>query len=130
MLIHFELPAELETLVHETPARRAACRVPVDVMESEKGTTVYAELPGVRKEDVQITFEDEVLSIGGTRAEKEIPEDARILLHEQRTRDFQRSIMIGHAVDQDAISATLENGLLTVEVPKAAAARPKTIAIK
>ncbi len=130
MLIHFELPAELETVVNSVPGRRILSRVPVDVMQSEQGTTVQAELPGVRKDDIQITFEDEVLTISGKRAEKAIPADARVLLHEQRTREFHRSIMIGHPVEQDAMTASLESGLLTVELPKAAAARPRTIAIK
>ncbi len=130
MLIHFELPTDFETVMNRTPRRVVSNRVPVDVMENQHGTTVYAELPGVRKEDVQITFEEEVLTITGKRQEREIPNDARVLLHEQRVRDFERSLMIGHPVNQEAMTARLENGLLTVELPKAEIAKPKTIDIR
>lgn len=130
MLIHFELPTEFKTMVNREPGRRLLSRVPVDIVETEHGTTVYAELPGVKKEAMHITFEDGVITITGKRAEQVIPEDARVLLHEQRTREFERSIMIGHPVEQDALTASLENGVLTVELPKAAVARPKTIEIK
>jgi len=130
MLIHFELPTEYETTLHPVGSRRNAGRFPVDVVESQNGTTVYAELPGVKKEDLQITLEEEVLTIAGKRAEKAIPEEARVLLHEQRLREFSRSIMIGHPVEPDALTASLENGVLTDELPKAAAAKPRTISIR
>ena len=129
MLIHFEVPQSFGTITDRRPTRHSAGRFPVDVLETEHATIVYAELPGVQKEHVQITFEGDMLTISGKRPEKQIPEDARILLHEQRVRDVQRSLMIGHPVDHDAMSARLENGLLTVELPKAAVAKPRTIAI-
>jgi HSP20 family protein len=129
MLIRFALPTELESL-HESLALPATQGlVPVDIMEDEKGTTVFAEIPGVKKEDMSLTFEDEVLTIVGKRQVREIPNDARILLHEQRRRDVSRSIHIGHPVEAAQITASLENGLLTVQLPKAEAARPRTIAI-
>jgi len=129
MLIHFELPTESETTGRHRMRRGVSNRFPVDIIETEHGTTVYAELPGVKKADVQITFEDEILTITGKRPEKEIPDEARILLHEQRIREFNRSIRIGHPVEQESLTATLENGLLSVDVPKAAIARPRTIEI-
>ena len=130
MLIHFEVPTDYQYILdHREPASQAG-RFPADVMETDHGTTVYGELPGVQKQGIQITFEDDVLTISGKRPEKEIPKEARILLHEQRIREFQRSFVIGHPVDQEAITASLENGLLTVELPKAAMAKPRTITIK
>jgi len=130
MLIHFELPSELETVLNPVATRRNTGWFPIDVVASEQGTTVYAELPGVKKEDLQITFEEETLTISGKRAEKSIPDDARVLLHEQRLREFSRSILISHPVEQEAMKASLENGMLSIELPKAVAARPRTIAIR
>ena len=129
MLIRFALPTEFDSLAETIPMPATQGLVPIDIVEGEKGTTVYAELPGVKKEDVSLTFEDDALTIVGKRQEKEIPDDARILLHEQRRRDVRRSIHIGHAVEAAQITASLENGLLVVELPKAEAARPRTIAI-
>ena len=129
MMIRFALPTEFDTAYEQPSVQGARGWVPVDVIATENGTIVYAELPGVKKEDMTLTFEENVLTIVGKRQEKQIPDDARILLHEQRRRDVQRRVRVGHPVDAARMTATLENGLLTVELPKAEAARPRTIAI-
>lgn len=99
----------------------------VDIAEQDNETVVIAELPGVRKEDVKITFENDVLTISGERKPYEIPDKARILLHKVRVRNFSRSIEFGHDVDMNKISAELNNGILRVVLPKSESARVRTI---
>ena len=130
MLIHLELPSRFQTMFESMPERRLYGRIPVDVIGSENGTIVHAEVPGVSKEDISLSLEEDILTISGSRREKEITGEARVHLHEQRTRSFERRIRVPHPVDSRQISAALENGILTVTMPKAEEARPRTIEIK
>ena len=98
-------------------------------MESESECVIVAELPGVAKEDIAVTFERNILTLSGERKAVQIPENVRVLLHEQKVRSFRRSMRIPHEVDRSSISASLENGLLRIVLPKAQEARPKQIEI-
>jgi len=102
----------------------------MDIEEREREMVVVSELPGVKKDQVKVTFEKGILTVEGQRTPFEIPQDAKILLNEMRVRDFHRSITIDVDVDADNISATLENGILRVVLPKAPAARVRTISVK
>jgi HSP20 family protein len=102
----------------------------MDIAEYENEYAAIVELPGVKKEDVKITFEKNVLTVEGVRKPYEIPQDARVLLNEMHVRDFSRSIRVPVEIDATAISAELENGILKVVLPKSQDARVRTIAIK
>jgi len=134
MLMRFEYPTAFDHLVADlfpTEALSTYSRYPaVDITEKENETIVIAELPGVKKEDVKITFENKVLTINGERKPKEIPENARVLLQEVRVCNFNRSIEFDHNIDGDKISAEINNGVLRVVLPKAESARMRTIEIK
>jgi len=102
----------------------------IDITEHENDTIVLAELPGVRKEDVKITFEDNTLTLSGERKPYEIPENARVLLNEVRVRNFNRSIEFPHEVNAEKITAEMENGVLRIVLPKSETAKPRTIELK
>ncbi len=129
MFIRVAVPSFLEeltdTAAFDTPATPA-----VDVLENEHNTVVVAEMPGVIKENVSVTFERDILIIKGERKPLEIPEKARVLMHEQQTRTFVRSLRIRHDVDRTAISASLENGMLRIVLPKAEVAKPRVIEVR
>ena len=84
----------------------------------------------MKKEDVKITYEKNLLKVQGQRKSSEIPQDARVLLNELRVRDFSRSIRIPVEVDVNDLSAELENGILRIVVPKAEEAKPRQIEVK
>jgi len=134
MVVRFQLPNSLDNLVEDVFShgdRFAPVTFPaVDVTEYDHESVVVAELPGVKKEDVSLKFEDGILTISGERKPYEIPENARILLNEVRVREFNRSIEFGHDIDANGIAAELTNGILRVTLPKAATARPRTIEVK
>lgn len=95
---------------------------PVDLVETEKGFMVIAELPGVLKEDVKIDFAEGVLTI---QAERKKDENAKYLINERDTTHLERSINFGE-INEDTISAKLENGLLYVSIlVKAPEEKPK-----
>ena len=134
MLLQFDFPKTFNDLLDDTvQTDYASSRVSVpamDIAEYENEYVAIAELPGVKKEDVKITFEKNVLTVEGVRKPSELPQDARVLLNEMRVRDFSRSIRVPVEIDATAISAELENGILKVVLPKSQEARARTIAIK
>jgi HSP20 family protein len=134
MFVRFDYPRTLDNLINnflETDTVVSRNVFPaVDVIEQEGQTTVIAELPGVKKEDVKIEFENAVLKISGERKPYELPENARVVLNELNVRNFNRSIQFEHDVDPSKISADLANGVLKIVLPKSEAAKSHTIEVK
>jgi len=134
MLVRFDVPKTYDNLLDNffatdvAPSRNAFPAI--DITEQEGETTVIAELAGVKKEDVKITFENNILTLSGERKPYEIPENTRVLLNEMRVRSFNRSIQFEHDVDASKISADLTNGVLRVVLPKAESAKARMIEVK
>lgn len=104
----------------------------IDVVEQKDRYVIYAELAGVRAEDLDIGFEQNVLTIRGTKHAQMDPAsqgELRVYTAERVTGAFERSLKLPEFVDGDHISADFTNGLLTVTVPKAQAAQPRRITI-
>jgi HSP20 family protein len=104
----------------------------LDVVEKKDAYEVHAELPGVDKTQVDVKFEQNVLTIHGTKDSKAtVGQDTelRVYAAERVSGSFERSIRLPEFVDGEHITATLENGLLTVRVPKAQKAQARKIAI-
>jgi HSP20 family protein len=134
MMLRFDFPKVFEDLVESqmrndyvTASKTFAA---MDVTESEQEYVAVSEMPGVKKEDVKISFEKNVLTVQGQRKPYEVPDEAKVLLNEIRVRDFSRSIQVPGDIDADKISAELENGILRVVLPKGQSARVRTIPIK
>lgn len=105
----------------------------VDVVEQKDSYLMYAELPGVDPSQIDITFEQNVLTISGTKqsnVQASNDGEVRVYAAERVTGSFERSIRLPEFVDGDHISAEFNNGLLKVQVPKAVAAQPRRIEIK
>lgn len=101
------------------PGRRslATDTFKLDVKEEEKNYTIEAELPGVKKEEINISLDDGRLLISVTRDEKNEEEKKGYVHRERRYSSMQRSIILPDA-DSEGIKAKLDNGELTVTVPK------------
>jgi HSP20 family protein len=105
----------------------------VDVYETDSAFVIEADLPGVHQENVDISFEQNTLTLKGTRAPTlRTPEkgELRVYTAERVSGDFARSIRLPEYVDGDRIEASYAHGVLTITVPKAASARPRRIAIQ
>jgi HSP20 family protein len=101
----------------------------LDVTEDDDNFVVKASVPGINPDDLEITLTDNVLTIKGERKEeKEVDED-RYHLRERRFGTFSRSITLPVKVNEDGIEATCENGVLTLNVPKAEEIKPRRITI-
>lgn len=102
----------------------------IDVAEKEDGFTVKASLPGVNPDDVEIMFEDDVLTIKGEiQEDQDIAEDS-YHIRERPYGSFGRSIRFPLNVNVDGIEATYENGVLVLNVPKVEEVKPKRISVK
>ncbi len=102
----------------------------IDMTESENESIVLAELPGVRKEDISITVEDGWLTLKGERKSSAPSDVTRVLHREIGYQPFSRSVRLPHEVNVNDVSATLENGILKIVLPKAEAVRPRAIQIR
>jgi len=101
----------------------------VDIVESANELTVYADMPGVRPEDVEIQFENGTLTIRGNVADRQ-DEGTRFLRREYGVGDYYRTFQVSEVVDAGGISADYADGVLTLHLPKVAQARPRRIEVK
>jgi HSP20 family protein len=92
--------------------------------------TVTAELPGVSKEQVSITFSEGVLTISGKRDGLAKAGSMTPVRQERAVGPFEKTLRIPTKVRQDEIDASFANGVLTVTLPKAEEAKPRTITIE
>jgi HSP20 family protein len=105
----------------------------IDVVEKKDAYLMYAELPGVDLSQIDISFEQNVLTIRGSKRrsiEASNEGEVRVYAAERVSGTFERSIRLPEFVDGEHIGASFTNGLLTVTVPKARAAQPRRIEIK
>lgn len=106
---------------------------PMDVAERPDAYLVHAELPGVDPSQVDLSFEQNVLTIRGTKPSAlDVSQqgEMRVYSNERVSGSFERSLRFPDFVDVDRIEAAFQNGLLTIVVPKAQAAQPRKIEIR
>jgi HSP20 family protein len=102
----------------------------LDVFDEKDHFVVNVELPGLKKEEIDLSFQDGVLSISGERKQtKESQEGETTFRSERYFGKFQRSVTLPAAVDSSKISASYKDGILEVTLPKSEAAKPKQIAV-
>ncbi len=84
---------------------------PINVYKTDEAYVVEAEMPGVNKEDVNLTFEDDILTINAT---PKVNKDIKYLIHERSSMKLKREIILDNDVDAENIRARFENGILYV----------------
>jgi HSP20 family molecular chaperone IbpA len=99
-----------------------------DICETEDELILYGDLPGVEAGDLDIRFEDKELAIHGKVAPRQV--DPRRIREEYGVGDFYRTFTVGESIEAAKINAELKNGVLTIHLPKAEAAKPKRIEVK
>ena len=101
----------------------------VDIIESEDALEILADMPGVTKDSVEITLEQQVLSIRG-RADISLPEELAPLYLEYQPGDYERVFTLSDAVDPSGIEARVRGGVLHLRLPKAGPAKQQRIEVK
>jgi len=115
--------------VNGDSARRPLFRPATDVFETNDRVVMVADMPGVGPDDVEVTLERRVLTVRGY-AHPPAPEGYRQVYGEYGTGDYERVFILSEDIAQDDIRATTGNGVLRLELPKAASAKPKRIEVK
>lgn len=112
------------------PAAAATTYPLVNIGEDDERLVVSAELPGMTKEQVHITFSDGALTISGKREQPEKVSTMSAVRRERSEGAFEKSLRIPTKIDPNGITASFENGILTVTLKKSEEAKPKTITIE
>jgi len=99
-----------------------------DIWENDDEMILYGDLPGVLPEDLDVRFENPVLTIHGKVSPRH--KDIKILHSEYGIGDFHRAFTIGEAIDTGRISAELKNGVVKVHLPKSEKVKPRRIEVK
>lgn len=100
----------------------------VDIWESDGALVLQADVPGVKKDDVEINLDKDVLTISGRVALDEY-EGLRPVYSEFGVGNFYRRFSLGETIDQAAITADMNDGVLTVTLPKREKAQPRKITV-
>ena len=115
---------------HEDDGSIEAWAAPLDVVANGDDFVIRASMPGVSPGNIQVSIEDNVLTIRGETASHFENTDGSYLMRERRTGSFHRSLRLPDSVDQDKAEPRYEHGVLTVSLPKAEAKRAKQLEVK
>lgn len=111
----------------ETRAVERYIRPVVDIIETDEGLTLIADIPGAAKESLDVNVEKGILTISAP-ATRTMP--GRPVFKEFETAPYYRQFSIPEVLDHEKAAADYANGLLTLKIPKVAAAKPRKIEIK
>lgn len=113
---------------NESGEPRLLFNPPIDIYETPDGLVLYADLPGVDSEGLDLQVQNNRLTLFG-RVTTDAPESAQMLHQEYHVGDFLRSFILSDEVDHERIQAKLTNGVLRVELPRAPRAKPRRIEV-
>jgi len=102
----------------------------VDIMENKDGLVLKADMPGVGIKDIDIQYEDGLLTLHAKVEPRQDDSNTSYLLREYGVGDFYRSFRVGEGVEVDQIRAELKDGVMTLHLPKAEALKPRKIAVR
>ncbi len=102
----------------------------MEVSETPDAYIVRVELPGVKTEDIEVTLQDDILTIKGKRERSEERKDETLHFMERSYGEFVRSLRIPADVKADAIEASYKDGVLEVHLPKSEESKPRRIEVK
>ncbi len=101
----------------------------VDISETEEAYELQADLPGMKKENITISYKDQVLSLSGEKSQEEEKKEKNYHRIERSFGRFERSFRLPSEIKPEEIKASFKDGVLSVRVPKTEEAKPKEISI-
>ncbi len=107
----------------------AGLGAPVDVYETDNNVVLKAAVPGMKPEDLDVTITGEVLTIKGELKPEESSGKRNYIRQERQYGAFCRQLTLPTAIDANRVTATFENGILTLEMPKREEVKPKSVKI-
>ncbi|MFT5369711.1 MAG: HSP20 family protein [Candidatus Latescibacterota bacterium] len=130
----FSVNSEIDKLVNQfwnEPLRyKGQATFPkVDIAENDQAFVLQAELPGMKREEINVSLEDGVLTVAGERKSEDEKEGKNYVHRERTYGSFKRSFRLGKEVQAATISAAYTEGVLTVTLPKAEEVKPRQIEV-
>lgn len=113
----------------QTETQSATWYLPLDIVDAGSAYEVKAAVPGFKPEDVEVTFHDGMLNIVARHKEETQSKQGKYLRRELRVGNFARSVQLPAEIRPEEIKAAFDSGILTVEIPKAAVAKPIKIQV-
>jgi HSP20 family protein len=101
-----------------------------DVKENAESFVFRADLPGVKEQDLDISLQNGVLTVSGTRQTEEKKEGDSYYLYERKYGSFSRSFALPEVADPDKVEADLKDGILSISIGKRVEAKPRKIGLK
>lgn len=114
----------------ESTSPQAVWRPRMDLIETDESYRLHLDMPGMSKDELKISYQDNELVVSGERTSNRSDEDEEFVRVERSFGQFRRSFTLPRTVDADNISATYDNGVLTVTVPKTEKVKPRQIDIQ
>jgi HSP20 family protein len=102
----------------------------IEISETDKAIEVTAEMPGLERKDVEISVDDDTLTIRGEKKVEETQKDRNVQLSERSYGVFVRVLQLPPGIDPSSVQATMSNGILKLTIPKPAKSEPKKIEVK
>ena len=102
----------------------------LDIIEEKDQYVLKADLPGIKKEDIKISVQDDILSIEGERQVESVTEESQVHRYERTFGRFTRSLNLGSKVDVAKIKANYKDGVLELFVPKSEEVKPRSVDIQ
>lgn len=97
-----------------------------EVSETDEAILIEAELPGMDEKDIDLTLQDNILTLKGEKKREEETKKKNCYISERSYGHFQRSLQLGSGVDADQVDASFKNGVLTINIPKLEPEQSKT----
>ncbi len=126
-----EMDRLLDTVWGRTPTEPSSWVVPADVVETENEIRCTLEVPGLKPEDINVTVENNVLTVSGEKKFEQVEgEAAKGTYHQERRYGrFDRSFILPRNVDASRVNADYEQGVLTIVLPKTEESKPRRVQI-
>ena len=120
----------LSSFFNKDEYRKYSVLPEVDVYEAQDRFVISAELPGLKKNEINIDFNDNVLTISGEKKSEEETENNKFIHFERRFGKFERKFRIPDHVDHEKISAVYKDGVLEISIPRIEESKPKKINVQ
>ncbi|MEW5986041.1 MAG: Hsp20/alpha crystallin family protein [Chloroflexota bacterium] len=123
------LQNEMDRLWETLPGFVTPTYPPLNVWSGEDSILVTAEVPGVSPDSLEITVDEDTLTLSGNRNGEPLAEGETYHRRERGYGDFTRTVQLPYRVEADAVEATFSKGVLTIELPRTEADRPRKITV-
>ena len=128
MLMRFEPFREFDRITEELLSASRARQMPVDAYRRGDEFKVHLDMPGVDASSIELTVENDLLSVRAVRTWAPIEGD-EVQVTERAQGEFSRQLFLGESLDRDHVSAVYEDGVLTITIPVAEQAKPRKVEI-